>query len=223
MAFTPAPKITVIDCGVRLSDYEAKVDRIPGRLIYCSVPDRGLVVLHKAWPIIKAAVPSATLVITSDYRLWGLPAGNQNHRLAWAGLPGVDFLGAVPRGQLCRLQQQADIMAYPCTDEELFCISVAECQVAGAVPVTPNIGALATTNQFGIVMKEPVNSGGFPAIYARQVIRLLTSAAASVEQKRQTMMANARSRFRIERIAEQWESVLRGDSESGGTSDSHGE
>lgn len=207
----PRSKVTVIDCGVRTQDYEDPVNRVPGRLIYCSVPDRGLVILHKAWPIIKAAVPHASLVITSDYRLWGLPAGNINHRLAWASQPDVEFLGAVSRGHLCLLQMSSEIMAYPCMDEELFCISVAECQVAGAVPVTPDIGALSTTNEFGILVQEPVKSGGFVAAYAERVIALLGPHHDYLEKRRENMMRDARRRFNMETIADQWESVLRGD------------
>lgn len=215
----PDQKITVIDCGVRTQDYTGQVERIPGRLIFCSVPDRGLVVLHKAWPIIKAAVPKASLVITSDYRLWGLPANNQNHRLAWAGLPGVEYRGTVARVDLCRLQQEADIMAYSCTDEELFCIAVAECQVAGAIPVTPDIGALGTTNQFGVLVRHPLESGGFVQAYAKVVIRILMANSEGVEKRREVMMTNARKRFGMENIADQWESVLRGEPAPGGQDD----
>ena len=207
----PWSKITVVDCGVRTQDYDEPVNRVPGRLIYCSVPDRGLVILHKAWPIIKAAVPHASLVITSDYRLWGLAAGNSNHRLAWAGLPDVQFFGAVSRVHLCLLQMSAEIMAYTCMDEELFCIAVAECQVAGAVPVTPDIGALGTTNEFGILVQEPVNSGGFVAAYAERVIALLGPYRDYLEKRRENMIRDARRRFNMETVADQWGSVLRGD------------
>lgn len=207
----PRSKIHVIDCGVRTEDYDEPVNRIPGRLIYCSVPDRGLVILHKAWPIIKAAIPHASLVITSDYRLWGLPAGNVNHRLAWAGQPDVQFLGAVSRGHLCLLQMSSDIMAYPCMDEELFCISVAECQVAGALPVTPDIGALGTTNEFGVLVDGPVKSGGFVAAYAERVVNLLGSHHDYLDKRRENMIRDARDRFNMETVADQWESVLRGE------------
>ena len=207
---TPAEKITVIDCGVRTFEYNGDVERIPGRLIFCSVPDRGLAGVLNAWGVIKAAAPKASLVITADYRLWGCGPGNQNHRLAWAGQPDVEFLGAVPRAELCRLQQQAEIMAYPCIYEELFCIAVAECEVAGAVPVTPAIGAIETTNEFGIVIQGDAYSKEFLATWSKRIIALLGPEHGFLETKRAAMMKLARDRFNMDRIADQWEAVLAG-------------
>jgi iron complex transport system permease protein len=59
----------------------------------------------------------------------------------------VEFLGAVPRERLIQEQQKAQIHLYPfskATAEELFCIAVAESQVASTLPinaVTSLIGA----------------------------------------------------------------------------------
>jgi glycosyltransferase involved in cell wall biosynthesis len=208
--FTPRSKMVVIDCGVRLEDYAAKVKRVPGRLIYCSVPDRGLPHLLKAWPIIKAGIPGASLTITSDYRLWGLPPGAEKHADAWADQPDAEFLGAVPRKELCRLQQQAEIMAYSCMDEELFCIAAAECEVAGALPVTPDIGCMKTTNEFGIIVPGEPWSRGYLEGWAECIIRLLGAEHEFLERRRASMMAKARERFDMARVAERWEAVLDG-------------
>lgn len=143
-------KIGYIDLGVRLQDYDQEVEKIPGRMIWCSVPQRGLDELNTLWPEIKKRVPEASLVITSDYRLWGSPSpGNQQHRLAWMYQEDVAFLGKIDRERLAREQLAAQVMPFCCTYDELFCISAAECQVAGAIPVTTTIGALKTTNQWG--------------------------------------------------------------------------
>lgn len=208
--FTPPSKTVVIDCGVRLQDYAGRVNRIPGRVIYCSVPDRGLPHLLRAWPIIKASVPHASLTITSDYRLWGLPAGAESHAQAWATQPDAKFLGTVPRNDLCRLQQQAEVMAYSCIDEELFCIAAAECEVAGAVPVTPDIGCLKTTNEFGIVVAGKPWSTGYLEGWADCIVRLLGEEHEFLERRRGEMMEKARQRFDMQRVAEQWEAVLEG-------------
>ena len=151
----PEDKMTVLDLGVRTWEYSPNETpvKVPGRMIYCSVPDRGLEILHKMWPKIKARVPHASLVITADYRLWGVSnAGNEKHVAMWANEPDVHFLGMIPRKQLVEEQMKAEVHAFPCTYDELFCISAAECQVAGAVPVTSDVGALDTTNRYGIRM-----------------------------------------------------------------------
>jgi glycosyltransferase involved in cell wall biosynthesis len=202
----PREKIGHIDLGVRLEDYRPGVERIVNRLIFCSVPDRGLAVLHAAWPLIKKRVPTASLVITSDYRLWGLSTPqNQHHRLMWASHPDVDFKGRVPRMELTMLQQQAEIHAYPCTYDELFCITAAECQVAGALPVTSTFGALASTNEWGVQIGGRPTDESFVRHFVTRIASLLLDEREYLAARRATMMTAARLRFDYGHIAEQWE------------------
>src|SRR3990167_8366926 len=128
-------------------------------MIFCSVPNRGLSTLAMAYPRIKKEIPDASLVITSDYRLWGIPnAANEQYIRSFMGIDGVRFLGAIPRMEMVSEQLKADVQAYPCNYEELFCYSVAECQVAGAYPITSNIGALGTTNMGKLVGGNPLET-----------------------------------------------------------------
>lgn len=152
--YAPDPTtIGYFDLGVRVQDYEQDVKKVPGRCIFCSVPNRGLEVLRLMWDKIKARVPEASLVITSDYTLWGASSPlNHEHRLQWLGVEGVEFLGNISREQLVQEQLKAVCMPYPCTYAELFCISAAECQVANCAPITSDLGALPTTNQWGHVL-----------------------------------------------------------------------
>jgi len=201
-------KIGHIDLGVRISDYNERSDvqRVHGRMIYCSVPDRGLNILHAAWPLIVRDYPSATLAITSDYRLWGSgSAGNTQYRLDWAGLKGVTFYGKVSRDDLIRLQLEAEIHAYPCTYEELFCISAAECQVSGAIPITTNAGALRTTNEFGFIIPGDPRQPNYVKEFAQRCINLIGVERTFMETRRNFMMVAARNRFDWNKIAEKWE------------------
>ncbi len=60
-------------------------DRIPAkanaRLIYCSMPDRGLEHLARLFPRIRDLVPSAGLIVTGDYSLYRQQAGAELY--AW--------------------------------------------------------------------------------------------------------------------------------------------
>jgi glycosyltransferase involved in cell wall biosynthesis len=203
--FSPS-KIGHIDLGVR-DDYlpYGKVEKKKNMCIFCSVPDRGLHVLYQSWGRIKSAVPDATLVITSDYRLWGLPSpNNHKHRLMWATADGVSFLGKVSRDELVTLQMSAEILSYPSTYEELFCVSVAECGVAGAYPVTSTKGAVPTTNQWGTsIIGDPTRPEFIPG-FAGRIISLLTDDREFLESQQKIMMKEARERFSWERIAKKW-------------------
>lgn len=197
--------IGFIDLGVRLQDYEEQgVRRVPGQLIYCSVPDRGLILLHELWLEIKQRVPHATLVITGDYRLWGSKrAGTHRFRLMFGreGSEGVSFLGKVPRERLVREQLRSEFHAYPCWYPELFCIAAAECQVAGAIPITSTAGALKWTNRWGVRVPGNPRTAPWKADFVEQIVKGLTT---NQEESRAQMMKEAREQFDWTKIAGDW-------------------
>ena len=158
--------ITVMDLGIKKSDYAKILPKIKGKMIYCSVPGRGLKYLPYAYAEIKKKVPYASLYITSDYTLWGSQDPlNKEYIDMFLSLPDVHFLGKVSREELVFHQLTSEIMAYPCDYEENFCISAMECIAAGAVPVTFNIGAMGTTvGDSGIVINTKVSSNPETAI-----------------------------------------------------------
>lgn len=159
-----------IDLPVRVWEYERKIEKVPNRMIFCSVPTRGLDILARCYPKIQMEVPDASLVITSDFRLWGANSPmNENFIRKFIGMNNVVFLGAVSRAQMINEQLRAEVHAYPCTYEELFCYSVAECQVAGAFPITTPIGALPTTNM-GLFINGDPNTNEWQNIFIQTVV-----------------------------------------------------
>lgn len=199
-------KIGYLDLGVRLGDYAHEVEKVRGRCIFCSVPDRGLNILRVVWPKIKERAPHASLVITSDYTLWGAPALNHQYRLAFVDQPGVTFAGKIPREHLACEQQAAEVMSYPCTYDELFCISAAECQAAGAVPVTSDFGSLATTNEWGNVLAGHPMDGGWQKSFVDRVVSLLSGGG--LEERGRQASGGARKRFDWNLICEKWEHLI---------------
>lgn len=201
-------QITYIDLGVRLQDYSRKVEKIKNRFIFCSVPERGLEIVRLIWPQIREAIPDASLVITADHRLWGSHSpNNQQYRLNMLPLEGIIFLGAISRGDLVKRQMEAQIHLFPCIYPELFCISSAECQVAGAYSVTSDNGALSTTNGFGQIVP------GNPHDPTWQKRFVETAVGLALDQKRLTKLAEAGMSKAIKRfdwhgICDEWEKVI---------------
>lgn len=204
----PLDKMNHIDLGVRTWEYSDDIKKIPGRLIFCSIPDRGLPVLNAAWALIKRDAPHASLVITSDYTLWGTGPNNANHRLTWAGLDDVLFRGKVPRSELVVLQREAEIMSYPSLYEELFCISAAECQVAGALPVTSDKGALTTTNEFGVIIPGNPKTASWVENFANRIASLLGGEHDYLINRQDSMVLGSKRRFNWETIADRWEELF---------------
>lgn len=201
----PREKIGYLDLGVKLPDYDKEVERVHGRCIFCSMPDRGLRHLHVLWQRILEREPEATLVITGDYTLWGAASpGNQQHRLQWLHTPNVEFLGNIPRDELVTAQLEAQVHAYPCVYKELFCIAAAECQVSGAVPITTATGALATTNEFGFLLPGNVLASRWQHFFVEAVI----AAMKMTGDERVAMQEQARARFDWQAICEQWETLF---------------
>jgi len=195
----------VIDLPVRIDDYVGKdIEKVPGRCIFTSVPARGLTEMRAAWPRIKALSPDASLVITSDYRLWGMPhASNDHFRVEWLDQEGIEFLGAIPRAQLIEEELKAQVLSYSCTYDELFCISVAEAQVAGAYPVTSDVGAVRTTNMGAIIPGHPGGNNDWQIDFAKVVAATLEMP--NLPEMQESLRHMAVNRFNPETIVNQWD------------------
>jgi glycosyltransferase involved in cell wall biosynthesis len=196
-----------IDLPVRLNDYKSRsYSKVSKKCIYTSVPDRGSVPLRAIWALIVREVPDAQLILTSDWRLWN-PEIDQSvitpWKLPYAMLPNVSYIGAVHRDELIRHQLEADLLLYPCQYQELFCIAVAEAQVAGAVPVTSNFGAVETTNQFGFRIPGTPTEPDFVEDFVGMSVRLLKDPYLQDIQRH--MQKEAEERFSLDRILEEWE------------------
>lgn len=194
-----------IDLPVRTWEYREPVQKISHRCIFNSIPDRGVMELHAAWPRIVKEVPDASLVITSDWRLWAdwcTEEQIRHFKASYARHPNVIYKGAIRRNELVQLEQEADIHLYPSIFEEMFCISVAETQVAGAFPITSDTGALPTTNM-GRVIHGNAQDPQWQDIFVKNAVELLTDP--KLAQKQEWIREVAKKRFSIENILGQWE------------------
>jgi glycosyltransferase involved in cell wall biosynthesis len=192
-----------IDLPVRIWEYNQSIEKIPYRCIFTSVPDRGLAEMMLCWPQIVRRVPEATLVVTSDYRLWGCGAARNEHHLhPFIGNPSAKMLGAIKRPQLVEEEMKAELFVYPCTFDEQFCISASEAQIAGAYPITSDFGALPTTNMGTIIVGDPRDSMWREKFIEVVVENLLDRKG--LKQKQHEIQRKALHRFSTERILEEW-------------------
>lgn len=169
--------VETLELGINYPDYKSVTPKVPGRAIYCSVPMRGLAHLARLAPQIKEQVKNFELIVTSDYRLWGLDdPDNQQFRDMLGKYDFVKFLGKIPRSELVEYQKTSQVMAYPCTYEECFCISAMECIAAGAVPVTSTLGAMDTTvGDCGVKLSSVPGQGDYDKSFVDSVVQLLSN------------------------------------------------
>lgn len=194
-----------IDLPVRTWEYKDKIQKIPKRCIFTSIPDRGVMELHAAWPRIHAEVPEASLVITSDWRLWAdwcTEEQIRHFKLSYARHPNVIYKGAVKRSELIQIQMEADLHLYGSIFEEMFCISVAESQVAGVFPITNDTGALQTTNM-GRIIHGNAQDSSWQDVFVKNAVELLTDSR--LLQKQEWIREVSKKRFSVENIIRQWD------------------
>jgi glycosyltransferase involved in cell wall biosynthesis len=203
-------KATVIDLPIRVHDLDGiDEEKRPNRLIFTSVPDRGLVFMRDAWNRIKRDVPDVSLVITSDYRLWGLhEPRNEKYRQQWIGEDNVAFVGAIKRKKLLEEQLAADLFVFPNIYDELFCVSLAEAQVCGAYPVTSEVGAVRTTSLGTLIKGNPLDGrSGFMKHFCEAIVELLSDRNA-LKVKQESVRKRAIERFHPDNILRQWDKEI---------------
>jgi len=194
-----------IDLPVRSWEYKDNVEKKMKQCIFTSIPDRGLMQLHAVWPEIQLQVPEANLVITSDWRLWGdgiTDDAVMPYRLSYAHHQNVEYRGAIRRHELVQLQMESSLHLYPSTFEEMFCIAVAESQIAGVFPVTNDTGALPTTNMGRVIHGNPAD-GQWQEVFVKNAVELLNDP--DLNKKQQWVQSVAKKRFSIENILGQWD------------------
>ena len=109
---------------------------IPKQCLYASSHDRGLKYLLAIWPEILAHHPTARLKVTYG-------------KTDLEPVEGVDFLGKLSNEDMDTLYKTSDVLAYPCSGQERYCIVAAKAQIYGAIPcVVPHM-ALQNVVQFG--------------------------------------------------------------------------
>jgi glycosyltransferase involved in cell wall biosynthesis len=127
------------------------------KLIYASSPDRGLDILLKMWPDIRAKFPDAELHVAYGWKVFDMVTGNNPERQEWKAdvmqlmqQPGITDHSRVGKKELHELRLQCGIWAYPTYFAEISCINALEMQRDGVIPVTMSYGALKETVGSGV-------------------------------------------------------------------------
>jgi glycosyltransferase involved in cell wall biosynthesis len=197
----------VIDIPIRTWDYPKNPTKKKNSCIFTSVPSRGLMELYPIWRNISDHVPDATLTITSDWGLWsGGDFSNEVRpfRLRFGKAKNVIYKSAVKREELIKIQSEAEFHLYPCTYDELFCISVAESQVAGTIPITSTVGALETTNRFGHKIEGAPTDTKFMNAFIDKAIEMMTL------RNFEPIEDKAREEFSKDKVLAEWDKILYG-------------
>lgn len=194
--YIPDPAMwQVIELGCDPERYDLNLPKVPGRVVYCSSPDRGLHLLLQEWPRIKRAVPHANLRIFYRLRPWidgftkvpyhppieGLRARALYIEEALRRMQGpewgIEVHDSVSREQIEREMTEAECLAYPCSTtrwSEGFSCTILEACAARACPVITNCDGLESVYRDHTVMAIREKSPDWPSNWGKGVIRVLT-------------------------------------------------
>ena len=171
--------------------------KIPGRVVYCSSPDRGLHRVLEGWPAIRRAVPGANLRIFYRLAPWfrGFdttpyypPIEKLRHRALWCEEAlrrlsgpewGITVVDSVNHDQLMREMAEAEVLLFPAEtvswSEGFSCATMEGC-AAGCAVIVSDCDSLGEV----YAPLDPFKTGDWDAFRDR-TIRALQDAAFRAE------------------------------------------
>lgn len=138
-------------------------------LLFPSSPNRGLDTLIGMLPHIRQRVPDAEVHVYYGFDCWEKIArswGNmaeldqiEKMRALIARTEGVVNHGRVSQHVLAKRMMASKVWCYPTMFQETFCVTAAEMQAAGVVPVATRLAALPETIKHGVLIDPGPDSG----------------------------------------------------------------
>ncbi len=186
--------------GIHLPYFDGEEKRDPYRMVYISVPARGLDVLLDIFPQIRQSVPQATLHVYCGFDLGVL---KEKDRIKAQNIfdktkqDGVVLEGTRKHSELARELMRSGLFLYPSHEvpeaaffAETSCIAALEAQAAGCPVIASKRGALPESIKDGetgiLVAGDPV-SEQFKQKFIEETVTLLKD-----RQRHETMSAAAK-------------------------------
>jgi glycosyltransferase involved in cell wall biosynthesis len=219
----PQKRIWIIRNGINQEFFENKnIPRDPYRLVYTSVPDRGLDILLKIWPSIKAAVPQAHLHIYCGKDL-GMLTDHDKKRAEslyqQINMEGVTLEGTFKHQDLALELLRSSLFLYPSHAvpaaafyAETSCISALEAQAAGVPVISSRRGAMSETiinGGTGILIEGNPFSRSYQDKFVKETVRLLLDQN-RLNQMRAEAIRHTHPYYYWATIAGEWDKKIRG-------------
>ena len=155
MTWLPDRLARVVPHGIDLGQLDQfRCGKVPGRALYASSPDRGLLTLLRDWPRLRLERPGLSLEVVYGWqRFLACQAGRAEARVFRAamdrlmGQEGIVARGQVSRAEMAAAYWQAEYWMHPLNraESELFCLNALKAAHCGALAVVNRIGALQDT------------------------------------------------------------------------------
>jgi len=177
----PEDKFYVTRNGINPEFFEGEEEERKLKLIYTSVPHKGLEILIKVFPKIKEQIPELELDVYGSDTIYSrtedenLKDNGHIYELA-KEVKGINILAPISQPELAKILKTVSLFAYPNKFAETSCITALESQTAGTPIITSHLGALPETvspNITGICIKGNPYTEEYQKEFIDTVLRLL--------------------------------------------------
>lgn len=194
------------------------IERNPHRMVWGSSPDRGLHHLVDIFPLVRAQVPDAELVVTYEF-----DKTVEGYRQGMAGsaymryleraarlkeMAGVTFLNHISQPKMAQLLASSGIFVYACDPiaaTETYCSAITEAMAAGCAVVCSDADCLKENYEgTATVLPLPVD----PHVWAEEITHLMLSKKYQRLQQQKGFVLAAQSSDVI--VAAEWEDFFTG-------------
>jgi len=196
--------------GVAWDEFAEEIPKNRAQCLYLSTPERGLRHFLTLWPRIIKRVPSAELVITGGFQLYGM-SNEQANQIAGdiyrnvTAMPRVSYTGPLPREMLNRLIRGSGLLLYPTDYEEQCCIAALEAMAGRCAIVTTELAALKERvihDYNGILIKGKPGNVQYDDAFVEASVKLLNNRALQDAMGRAGRKLAARHNYPA--LAKQW-------------------
>jgi len=141
----PENKLDVIGNSIDIFLYSGYVERNENKLVFASIPYKGLTVLPDLFNdiCIRSKRNNLELEVYSSMSLYGNHDDSQYERAfnKLSKLKGVSIYKPVPMNELATVLMRSNLYIHPATYHETFGMVFTMAQAAGCLPVTTRLGA----------------------------------------------------------------------------------
>jgi len=174
-------KISIIGNGIVEKNFTDEIDKVYGRFIWTSSPDRGLKEMVQIFHKIHDKINESEL-----YIFWGEEIfKTENFKNLYDEIKSCQYIhykGKLTNQELAREFCKSDIWMYPTFVPETYCMSALEAQAGKCFCITSNLGALnQTVGNRGIIIDGDIKSEEVQSKFVKSGIEILKDDKKKIE------------------------------------------
>jgi len=205
-------KLQVIETPIEpFEKVEKTKDKID--LIYFSTPHRGLELLYPVVDLLSKKHSNIHLHVFSSFKIYGWEDADKHFESLYEQIrnhPNMTYHGFAPQEKLREHLLAAHILAYPCIWQETSCRVLMESMSAGLLCVHPNLAALPdTAGDMTFMYQWDHDTKKHAEVFYKYLNKAIEEVNhPDIQNYLKFAKVYADTRFNIDRISSQWESLM---------------